>query len=73
MSTARDGRTVPSPLQRLSELERSRVRRLALRHSIRSDGTLRSITDVTEELLVHHGIQLTPRKVFDLLNDGPQP
>lgn len=64
----------PSTLQALSSHERKRLRLLAQRYHIRSDGTLRPLADVTYDLRSRHGLDLTVRQVFDLLyqRDGSQ-
>ena len=52
----------------LSGEESERLRLLALRYHIRRDGTLRPVADVTYDLKSLHGIELSTKEVFELLN-----
>jgi hypothetical protein len=58
----------PSSLRVLSTLDPTRLRRLALRYHIRSDGTLRPVADVAYDLRSLHGVELSTRQVFELLS-----
>jgi hypothetical protein len=52
-------------------LDLTRLRLLALRYHIRSDGTLRPVADVAYDLRTLHGVELTTRQVFELLSRKP--
>jgi hypothetical protein len=54
-----------------SNLDPIRLRLLALRYHIRSDGTLRPVADVAYDLRTLHGVELTTRQVFNLLSRKP--
>ncbi len=60
-----------SSLQVLPTRDHARLRLLALHYHIRSNGTLRPVADVTYDLRTLHGIELTPRQVFELLSRKP--
>jgi hypothetical protein len=62
---------VPTSAQTLSTRDPTRLRLLALRYHIRSDGTLRPVAEVAYDLRTLHGVELTTRQVFELLSRKP--
>jgi len=58
----------PPSLQSLSPQDRKRLQALVQRYRIRSDTTLRPMADVAYDLRTRHGLDVTIREVYDLLN-----
>jgi len=57
-----------SSLQSLSPQDRKRLQVLVQRYRVRGDTTLRPMADVAYDLRTRHGLDVSVREVYDLLN-----